>query len=97
MELGLQAVLSAIGIYGAYQTGEKKLTGWLLSILYQVLWIVYALFTGQYLFILVCLVYVWVYAKAYKSWREDAIHQQRSDAAVGGTVQVPLADEGRTR
>lgn len=76
MELALQAILSAIGIFGAYQTGEKKLTGWLLGILYQVLWIVYALFTGQYLFILVCLVYVWVYAQAYRSWRADALHRQ---------------------
>jgi hypothetical protein len=92
MDMALQAILSVIGVYGAYQTGEKKLTGWLLSILYQVLWILYATLTGQYFFILVCLVYVWVYAKAYKSWREDALHQQRSDVAVENAVQVPLAD-----
>lgn len=86
MELALQAILSAIGIYGAQQTGEKKLTGWLISILYQVLWIVYALFTGQYLFILVCVVYIKVYYKAYKSWRADAAHQSGPSEAVGEEV-----------
>jgi hypothetical protein len=86
VDLALQAILSAIGVYGAYQTGEMKLTGWLISILYQVLWIVYALFTGQYLFILVCLVYIKVYYKAYRNWRQDAVHRQRSHEAVGETL-----------
>lgn len=68
MELALEAILSVIGISGVWLTGEKNRLGWLLGILYQVLWIIYASFTGQYLFIAVCLVYIWVYAKAHKKW-----------------------------
>ncbi len=84
MELALQAVLSVIGISGVWLTGDKNRLGWLLGILYQVLWIVYALFTGQYLFILVCLVYIWVYVSAHRKWGvDDAENQQRSDETVG--------------
>lgn len=71
MELALEAILSVIGISGVWLTGEKNRLGWLLGILYQVLWIIYACFTGQYLFIAVCLVYIWVYAKANKKWRNE--------------------------
>lgn len=86
MELALQAILSAIGISGVWLTGDKNQIGWLLGIAYNVLWIVYAIFTAQYLFILVCLVYVWVYLRGYMKWRADAIHQQGLDEAVGEAV-----------
>lgn len=93
MDLALQAVLSALGISGVWLTGEKNMAGWLLGILYNVLWIVYAIFTAQYLFIVVCLVYIWVYANAYMKWRKDASYKPRHAKPVGKTVQVPLADE----
>lgn len=86
MELALQAILSAIGISGVWLTGDKNKIGWLLGIVYNVLWIVYAIFTAQYLFILVCLVYVWVYLRGYMKWRADALHIAGSDEAVGEAV-----------
>jgi nicotinamide riboside transporter PnuC len=93
MDLALQAILSMLGISGVWLTGEKNMVGWLLGILYNVLWIVYAIFTAQYLFIVVCLVYIWVYANAYMKWRKDAAYKPRHAKPVGKTIQVPLADE----
>lgn len=93
MDLALQAILSALGISGVWLTGEKNIVGWLLGILYNVLWIVYAIFTAQYLFIVVCLVYIWVYANAYMKWRKDAVYKPRHAKSVGKAVQLPLADE----
>lgn len=86
MDWGMQAILSAIGISGVWLTGDKNTLGWLVGILYNALWIVYAIFTAQYLFIAVCLVYIWVYARGYLKWRQDAVHRQRLDEAVGEAV-----------
>ena len=97
MELALQVVLSAIGISSVWLTGDKNSLGWLVGILYNALWIVYAVFTAQYAFIVVCLVFIWVYARGYVKWRKDAVHQQRSYEAVEAIVQVPLADAGAAR
>lgn len=71
MDLVLQAVLSVIGIVSVWLTGDKKTVGWLVGILYNALWILYAVSTGQYLFIVVCLVYIWVYAVGYMKWNKD--------------------------
>jgi len=95
IDWGLQGLLSAIGIAGVWLTGDKKTVGWLLGIVYNALWIVYAIFTGQYLFILVCLVYIWVYLRGYMKWRSDAQNQSGSHETVGAEVQVPVAGSAR--
>jgi len=52
----LSWILAAIGIVGVYISGKKNRWGWALGTLYQLLWIVYAFFTAQYSFIIVCIV-----------------------------------------
>lgn len=66
-------ILAAVGIIGVYIAGNKNKWGWAISGLYQVLWIVYAYFTEQYPFIIVCLVYLVIYIKNFLGWSEEKI------------------------
>lgn len=71
-------VLAAVGILGLYLAGSKNLWGWVISLAAQVLWIIFALVTGQYGFILSAVAYGWVYARNYIRWRRD---QQAKEVA----------------
>ena len=63
--------LAAIGILGIYISGKKNYWGWGIGLAAQVLWIVYAIVTQQWGFILSALAYGWVYGKNFLSWRKD--------------------------
>jgi len=67
----LSWILAAIGIVGVYISGKKNRWGWALGTLYQLLWIVYAYFTAQYSFIIVCIVYAVIYIKNFFEWSAD--------------------------
>ena len=82
-QLVLEGVLSLIGIVGIWLTGDKNNYGWLLSILYQILWIVYAAVTAQYFFIVVCVAYIIVYIKAFTKWRKDERNTDDWTAGIG--------------
>lgn len=71
--------LAAVGILGIYLAGSKNLLGWLVSFAAQGAWIVFALVTGQYGFILSAVAYGWVYGRNYLRWRRE-----RTDFAVPG-------------
>lgn len=45
-------VLASLGIFGLYLTGEKKAAGFVVGAGVQILWIIFAVTTGQYGFIL---------------------------------------------
>lgn len=60
--------LAAVGITGVWITGNKSRWGWLLGVIYQLAWIVYAYLTRQYSFIVVCVVYTFVYVKNFLEW-----------------------------
>lgn len=68
--------LAAIGIFGLWLAGKEVRAGWLIGLVAQVLWIIYALFTRQYGFILSSLGYAFVYfknARAFeRKYRESA-------------------------
>lgn len=64
-------VLAAVGIYGIYLAGSKNIWGWAVSFAAQLLWIIFALVTAQYGFILSALVYGWVYARNYIRWKRE--------------------------
>lgn len=72
-------VLSAIGIYGIFLAGSKNIWGWAVSFSAQALWIIFALVTGQYGFILSALVYGWVYGRNYIRWRNEKRKEVRDD------------------
>ena len=64
-------VLSVIGVLGIYIAGSKNVVGWLLGFFAQILWLIFALTTEQYGFILSALAYGWVYGRNYLKWRRE--------------------------
>lgn len=61
-------VLAAVGILGLIMAGRKMSAGWLVGLLAQVLWIIYALVTHQWGFLISALVYGTVYARNWYLW-----------------------------
>jgi hypothetical protein len=64
-------VLAAVGILGLYLAGSRNVWGWLVSFGAQALWIIFALVSKQYGFILSALAYGWVYGRNYIKWRRE--------------------------
>lgn len=64
-------VLAATGILGLFLAGSKNRLGWAISFSAQVLWIIFAIVTKQYGFILSAIAYGWVYARNYLKWRRE--------------------------
>lgn len=64
-------VLSGIGIVGIILAGSKYKLGWLIGFGVQPLWIVFAITTGQYGFILNACIYAAVYARNWLKWRRE--------------------------
>lgn len=63
--------LAAIGILGIYLAGNKSKFGWAVSFGAQALWLIFALVTTQYGFILSALAYGWVYGRNFLRWRAE--------------------------
>jgi nicotinamide riboside transporter PnuC len=64
-------LLAAVGILGIWLAGRRNLWGWALGVGAQVLWIIYALVTDQYGFIVSALAYAVVYARNWYQWRRE--------------------------
>ena len=64
-------VLAAIGVTGIFFVGRKTIWGWLVLLLNECLWFIYAIVTEQYGFIFAAIAYATVYLKSYLHWRKD--------------------------
>lgn len=64
-------VLAAVGIAGIYLAGKKSKWGWGLGLAAQVLWLVFAITTAQYGFILTAVAYGAVYGKNLWQWHRE--------------------------
>lgn len=64
-------VLAAVGIAGIYLAGKKSKWGWGLGLGAQVLWLIFALVTAQYGFILTAVAYGAVYGKNLWQWHQE--------------------------
>lgn len=64
-------VLAATGILGLYLAGSKNVLGWAVSFGAQALWVIFAIVTHQYGFILSALAYGWVYGRNYLKWKRE--------------------------
>jgi nicotinamide riboside transporter PnuC len=64
-------LLATVGILGIWLAGRRNLWGWALGVGAQVLWIIYALVTDQYGFIVSALAYAVVYARNWYRWRKE--------------------------
>ena len=62
-------VLAFTGLFGMYLAGRGSSWGWVLGIADEVLWIVYAVVTGQWAFCLSAMAYGWVYSRNLRAWR----------------------------
>jgi nicotinamide riboside transporter PnuC len=65
--------LAVIGIAGIYFVGRKTIWGWFVLCFNEALWIVYAIDTKQYGFIVAALAYAAVYVKSYFHWKKDEL------------------------
>jgi len=64
-------VLAAIGVTGIFFVGRKTVWGWLVLLINECLWTVYAIQTKQYGFILMSTAYSAVYIKSFIHWRRE--------------------------
>lgn len=64
-------LLTAIGITGLLLAGSKRKVGWAIGLAAQVPWIVYALATEQYGFIVSALAYGATYARNWWRWYRE--------------------------
>jgi nicotinamide riboside transporter PnuC len=71
-------LLAIIGVTGIFFVGRKTIWGWLVLCVSECLWIVYALQTKQYGFIISALAYGAVYIKSFVGWRRDEIQVQQN-------------------
>lgn len=62
-------VLGALGVTGLLIAGNRVWWGWLINLANEVLWVVYAIVTEQYGFILMAIAYGLVYAR--NKWRHN--------------------------
>jgi hypothetical protein len=65
------APLAGFGLVGLYLAGRRSYWGWVVGLLDEVLWIVYAVNTRQWPFCLSALAYGWVYGRNLRSWLRD--------------------------
>jgi hypothetical protein len=64
--------LAVVGVVGIYFVGKKTLWGWFVLLFGESLWIIYAIVTQQYGFIVSAIAYAIVYISAYRNWKKDA-------------------------
>jgi hypothetical protein len=64
-------LLAVVGVTGIYVVGRKTIWGWLVLLVNECIWIMYALATKQYGFIAMAAAYALVYIKSYRQWRKD--------------------------
>lgn len=89
-------VLSVIGIAGLLLAGSKYKLGWLLGFGVQALWIIFAIVTAQYGFILSAVVYGVVYARNWLRWRREEREGTGKDSFVFEENELPEVIEEST-
>lgn len=63
--------LGIAGITGQYIIGKKSSKGYIVGMGTQILWLIFAIQTKQYGFILLSSMYFGVYWKSWRAWRKD--------------------------
>lgn len=63
--------LAAVGILGIYLAGKKSKWGWAIGLGAQALWIIYAIVTDQYGFIISALAYAAIYGRNWALWAKE--------------------------
>ena len=64
-------VLASIGILGIYIAGKNNKWGWAIGLAAQSLWIIYAVVTSQYGFIVSAIAYGYFYGLNFYKWNME--------------------------
>jgi len=75
-ELQWSWLLACMGVSGMYFVGKKRWEAFLWLIVMECLWIIFALQTKTYGFILGSLAYMAVYSKNLRLWKQDKNNQK---------------------
>ena len=65
-------ILMLVGVTGIFLTGRRIKWGWLISVLAECLWILYAIATGQYGFIVAAIAYGVIDLINFRRWSQVA-------------------------
>jgi hypothetical protein len=68
----LLAALNIGGLFLSWQVGNKRREAWLGYVLWNAVWIVYAVDTGSWGFIASASAFIAIALRNYAKWREDA-------------------------
>jgi nicotinamide riboside transporter PnuC len=64
-------LLAGLGVLSLYLTGKKLKSGWVVGLVNSGLWIIYALTSNQYGFIVSAVVFIVVQYKNYLAWDRE--------------------------
>ena len=64
-------LLAAVGITGIFLAGSQRKVGWAIGLGAQVLWLAYAVSTGQWGFLVTAIAYGWVYGRNWLRWHRE--------------------------
>ena len=64
-------ILAVVGAGGIFVVGKKNVWGWLILMVSECLWTIYALVSKQYGFLFAVTLYSAAYIKSYLEWRRD--------------------------
>ena len=68
-------ILAAIGVTGTFFVGRKVIWAWLILLVNECLWMIYAVTTEQYGFIFAAIAYGAVYIKSYIHWSKEPVNK----------------------
>lgn len=88
-------VLAAVGIAGIYLAGKKSKWGWGLGLAAQVLWLIFAVVTAQYGFILTAVAYGAVYGK--NLWQRHREESKRGSDGLTDSERLEAARRHREK
>jgi nicotinamide riboside transporter PnuC len=78
--------LALIGLIGLHIAGKKSQWGWCIGLCVQVLWIIFAIVSDQYGFILSALGYGFVNANNWRKWRKEQPKREHVDRSADWSV-----------
>ena len=69
----------AVGVSGLYLAGRRSIAGWAVGFGAQFLWVLYAVATRQWGFLVSAFAYGAVYARNWFRWRREAATETKID------------------
>jgi len=64
----MTTLITLCGFIGMWMTGKYNAVGWLVALLSQILWVVYAFYSHDYALLVPAVAYSAVYIYCYRQW-----------------------------